>query len=142
MLRGQFSPRSAALTGEPGVDDSTRRTRLDDEALQHLRELDPTGANRLLERVFHAFETSAGRLMPQLRVAQETNNHLGVRYVSHTLKSASAHIGAIKLSCLCAEMEAMADLCVADGLPERIDQLTLEMTSVLEALRQFPGVHL
>ena len=39
---------------------------LDAEALGRLTALDPTGENRLLERVLNAFQASAARLVPQL----------------------------------------------------------------------------
>ncbi len=42
---------------------------LDAAALAQLRELDPTGANRLLERVVQAFDASLARLLPQLQQA-------------------------------------------------------------------------
>jgi hypothetical protein len=113
---------------------------LDAGALQRLRELDPTGANRLLERVFHAFETSAARLLPQMHEAHRAGDHAGVRHVVHTLKSSSASIGAIKLSQLCAEIEAMIRLETLDGLPARLDLMDRETAVVLKALKNVPGL--
>ncbi len=112
---------------------------LDAEALRKLRDLDPTGANRLLERVFAAFESSTARLMAQLREAHRTGDSAGVRHVAHTLKSSSASIGAVKLSQLCAEIESMIRKDTAEGLPERIEQMDHEAQAVLQALRQSPG---
>jgi len=113
---------------------------LDAGALQRLRELDPTGANRLLERVFQAFEASAARLLPQMHEAHRAGDHAGVRHVVHTLKSSSASIGAIKLSQLCAEIEAMIRLETLDGLPARIDLMDRETAVVLKALKNVPGL--
>ena len=112
---------------------------LDAGALQRLRELDPTGANRLLERVFQAFEASAARLLPQMHEAHRAGDHAGVRHVVHTLKSSSASIGAIKLSQLCAEIEAMIRLETLDGLAARIDLMDRETAVVLKALKNVPG---
>ena len=53
---------------------------LDAEALQRLSELDPTGANRLLERVFQAFEASALRLLPQMHEPSPRRTISGVRH--------------------------------------------------------------
>lgn len=39
---------------------------LDPEAVRRLRELDPTGGNKLLERVVNAFSNSLDRLLPDL----------------------------------------------------------------------------
>ena len=112
---------------------------LDAGALQRLRELDPSGANRLLERVFQAFEASAARLLPQMHEAHRAGDHAGVRHVVHTLKSSSASIGAIKLSQLCAEIEAMIRLETLDGLAARIDLMDRETAVVLKALKNVPG---
>jgi HPt (histidine-containing phosphotransfer) domain-containing protein len=113
---------------------------LDPEALERLAELDPTGKNRLVERVFQAFESSTQRLMPQLHAALSAGDHAGVRHVAHTLKSSSASIGAIKLSQLCAEIESMIRLESLDDLPDRIGRMDGEATVVLEALRRHPNV--
>ena len=113
---------------------------LDVEALARLRELDPTGANHLLERVFHAYTTSVGRLLPQMHEARRAGDTAGVRHVVHTLKSSSASIGAIKLSQLCAEIETMIRLETLDDLPARLDQMDRETAIVLQALVQVSGV--
>ena len=113
---------------------------LDLAALERLAELDPTGKNRLIERVFQAFESSTLRLMPQLHEAQHAGDHATVRHVAHTLKSSSASIGAIKLSQLCAEIEAMIRLESVGELPDRIGRMDDEIARVLQALRRHPGV--
>ena len=111
---------------------------LDPAALQRLHDLDPSGASRLVERVFKAFEDSIGRLRPQLLDAQARDDAAGVRHVAHTLKSSSASIGAIKLSGLCAEIETMTRDGQTDGLPGRIDELCAEIDAVLAALKPDP----
>ena len=80
-------------------------TLLDADALDRLRELDPTGKSRLLERVLRAFESSASRLAQQFREARSGGDMQGIRHVVHTLKSSSASIGALALARLCAEIE-------------------------------------
>jgi HPt (histidine-containing phosphotransfer) domain-containing protein len=108
---------------------------LDTDALQRLRELDPSGKSRLLTRVAHAFETSVERLMPDMRTAWESGDLQGVRHVAHTLKSSSASIGAIKLSTLCAEIESMIRLGSRDGLAVRVESMDRETAVVLQALK-------
>ena len=112
---------------------------LDVDALRRLAELDPTGASRLLQRVFGAFESSAQRMIPQLYAALGAGDLPGVRHVAHTLKSSSASIGAIKLSRLCAEIETMVRLETVDGLPGRIAEMDHETTAVLQELRRISG---
>ena len=108
---------------------------LDGEALQRLRELDPSGKSRLLVRVAQAFESSVERLMPDLRTAWQAGDLQGVRHVAHTLKSSSASIGAIKLSSLCAEIESLIRLESRDGLAVRVESMDRETAVVLQALR-------
>jgi hypothetical protein len=108
---------------------------LDPQALRRLRELDPSGANRLFERVVQAFEASTGRLMPQLDEAVAARHLPGVRHVAHTLKSSSASIGALKLSALCAEIEGMIRDDDVQGLGERVAAMHAETAVVRESLR-------
>jgi two-component system sensor histidine kinase/response regulator len=112
MLSHRFTPPAAAPEAEPGAAAAAPSTpsvpsMLDEQALQRLRDLDPDGQNRLLERIVQAFETSLGRLLPQLDEALLAGNDSGVRHVAHTLKSSSASIGALKLSALCADIEGL-----------------------------------
>ena len=112
---------------------------LDAQALERLRELDPTGQNRLLDRIFNAFEQSIGRLMPQLDAARAGADWQAVRHVAHTLKSSSASIGAIKLSQICADIETMVRQSQVQGLSERLDAMGAEVARVLVALRGLQG---
>lgn len=109
---------------------------LDAAALAGLRDLDPTGQNRLMERVFVAFRTSTARLVPQLLEAQRNADVQGVRYVAHTLKSSAASVGGMKLSSVCVELEA----CIRQGEPgdlgPQVQTLVSEVDSLLLALQQ------
>lgn len=113
-------------------------TTLDPAALQRLHDLDPSGASRLVERVFKAFEDSIQRLRPQLLDALARGDANGLRHVAHTLKSSSASIGAIKLSRLCAEMESMTRDGLTDGMADRTRELCAEIDAVLAALKPDP----
>ncbi len=108
---------------------------LDEEALARLRELDPKGENRLLERVLKAFETSVARLLPQLQDSRRLGDRAGIRHVAHTLKSSSASIGAVKLSQLCADIETMIRLEKIEDLDARVDAMAAEVEVVLQVLR-------
>ena len=116
-----------AIVPWPGV--------LDAQALERLRELDPTGQNKLLERVFKAFEASIARLMPQLDAAGAGEDWQTVRQVAHTLKSSSASIGALALSQLCAEVESRVRQSQLDALAQPLDALAAEIARVQRALR-------
>jgi hypothetical protein len=109
---------------------------LDAEAIRRLRELDPSGDNKLLERVVNAFSNSLDRLLPDLARAREgaTLDLNVVRHVSHTLKSSSASLGAMALSARCADIEAMARDGQVQGLPEQLDAMLQDIQQVRTAL--------
>jgi len=109
-------------------------TVLDAEALQRLRELDPDGRSRLLERVLRAFESSATRLGEQFRDARVRDDMATIRHVAHTLKSSSASIGALALARICAEIETSIRSNSLAGLPERCDAMDRELKAVLQAV--------
>lgn len=111
-------------------------TVLDPAALAGLRELDPHGLNRLLERVVRAFQSSLDRMVPQLVEAQARGDAAGVRHVAHTLKSSSASIGALRLSTLCAQLEAAVRAGSTDGLDAQVEALRAEVEAVRPALEQ------
>jgi HPt (histidine-containing phosphotransfer) domain-containing protein len=142
MLLRHLSPPSAPVPaddapgpGGPPAAPPAGPAVLDAAALERLRELDPKGANRLLERVMKAFETSVARLLPQLQEAQRVGDRNGIRHVVHTLKASSASIGALALSQQCAEIETRIRLGEADGLDARIEAVYAELEIVLKAVR-------
>ena len=108
---------------------------LDAQALDRLRELDPKGENRLIERVLQAFETSVARLGPQLEASRRSGDRAGIRHVAHTLKSSSASIGALTLSQQCASIEAMIRQESTEDLDGPLAALSAELDAVLQALR-------
>ena len=109
---------------------------LDAAALAGLRELDPTGQNRLMERLFIAFQTSTARLMPQLLESQRNADLQGVRHVAHTLKSSAASVGGTKLSGICADLEARIRLGQPGDLQPQVEALVEEVRNLLLALQR------
>jgi PAS domain S-box-containing protein len=134
MLTKHISPLAPADAGDSGSPSAPAAV-LDTESLNRLRDLDPNGENKLMERVVAAFENSITRLMPQLAEALSSNQLAGIRHVAHTLKSSSASIGALKLSKICADVESKARLQQTDGLAERASELQSEVEVVRVALK-------
>ncbi len=108
---------------------------LDPASLQRLHELDPQGANRVVERVLRAFEVSLTRLLPQASQALAQDDLETLRHVVHTLKSSSASVGALELSRCCSEIENRLRQLQVDDLAERLARLNAEGGRVLAAVR-------
>jgi len=107
---------------------------LDEAALARLRELDPTGANQLLQRVIQAYFGSLERFLPELTAARSPLDFAALRQIAHTLKSSSASLGALVLSNHCAKLELMARDLQADGIDAEIEAVLAELERVRAAL--------
>jgi HPt (histidine-containing phosphotransfer) domain-containing protein len=110
---------------------------LDAASLQRLRELDPNGDNRVIERVLSAFEGSLKRLLAQ--AADAPDDPATIRHVAHTLKSSSASVGALELSRRCAEIENRLRVAHLDELPLLLRGMHVEGQRVLVSVRAMLG---
>lgn len=109
---------------------------LDAAALANLAQLDPTGANRLMQRVLTTYRSSMARLLAQLAAARTQADPATMRLVTHTLKSSSASVGALGLAALCNDAERALRDGRTDGLPELLDLLVAESAWVDAAVLQ------
>jgi len=122
----------------PDIPQSTPRpaaTVLDEASLQRLRELDPQGTNRVVERVLRTFEGSLQRLLAQAAQATLTGDAESARHAAHTLKSSSASVGALALSRCCGEIETQLRTQPVAALHGLLDELQDEGQRVLRAVR-------
>jgi CheY-like chemotaxis protein/HPt (histidine-containing phosphotransfer) domain-containing protein len=148
MLTQHLQPRAPAPSDalpEPGPAEAEAAAAapvdagvLDTDTLARLRELDPGGTSRLLQRVLTAYENSVERMLPQLQDALRSGDRKGVFLVAHTLKSSSASLGALRLSRLCADVETFIRNEQEQGLETRVDGMRDELAVVLQALRKLP----
>ena len=130
MSAHQASP-STRLAAAPGA----ARAPLDAAALQRLHELDPGGANQVVERVMRAFEASLVRLLAQAEAARPGDDEAVLRHVAHTLKSSSASVGALELSRCCSEIENRLRSGRDDGLDVLLQAMHAEGQRVLVMVR-------
>jgi len=135
LLNKHLRKRAPAESCESGAPAAAAPV-LDPMALARLIELDPSGANHLLERVLQAFRTSVARLRPQADAARLSGDQAALRLVAHTLKSSSASIGAMHLSQLCAQIETAIRTASDDKLDDQLDALGTELDKVLAAIDQ------
>lgn len=111
-------------------------TVLDEQALARLRELDPGGNNHLLERVVGAFLKALEQQEDVLRQGLAPDPDLAaVRHVAHTLKSASASLGALSLSQRCADIEAAARAGEGPLLPALTSAVLVEIDAARQAMQ-------
>jgi HPt (histidine-containing phosphotransfer) domain-containing protein len=125
---------SPAGLGTLHAPSGAERGGLDAGALARLAELDPTGESRLVERVLQAFRASVVRLRPQLDAARRSGDRSAIRLVVHTLKSSSASIGALTLSQLCAQIEAVIRVDAAAELSAPLAALDTALDDALLAI--------
>jgi CheY-like chemotaxis protein len=78
---------------------------IDIKALDVIRALDSSGSGNLLEKVIQMFIETSPSLLTSLQEAARADDREALRKAAHTLKSASANIGALPLSDLCRELE-------------------------------------
>lgn len=136
MTLPSFSAPAAHADADAAVPGSGDAAVLDADALANLSQLDPTGANRLMRRVFTTYRSSMTRLLAQLAQARTQPDPAGQRLVVHTLKSSSASVGALALSQLCGEAEKALRDGQPDVVPALLDQLVAEAARVDAAVLQ------
>lgn len=132
-LNATLSPSITAASPSAGA---LPATVLDAKALAGLMQLDPTGANRLMQRVLTTYRGSLERLLSQLTHARQQSDMAALRLVTHTLKSSSASVGALALSALCGDAEKTIREGQLDELPSMLDHLAAEAARVDAAVLQ------
>jgi signal transduction histidine kinase/CheY-like chemotaxis protein len=80
---------------------------IEPKALAQIAEVDPDGSLGLLVRLLQAYLDSSRNAIEQVELAVAASNAENLRFAAHTLKSASAQIGALRVAKLCAELESL-----------------------------------
>lgn len=78
---------------------------LDENSLDQLRQLDPSGGRSFMVRVVGTYDRSLEKHVAEARQALVAGQWDAVARAAHTLKSASASVGALAFSQVCAEIE-------------------------------------
>jgi two-component system, sensor histidine kinase and response regulator len=81
---------------------------LDESVLGALRQLQRVGRPDIVKRTIDLYLENAPRLLKELEEGAATRDMALLRRASHTLKSNSANVGAIKLAARCRELEMLA----------------------------------
>jgi HPt (histidine-containing phosphotransfer) domain-containing protein len=91
----------AADAAPPGPEQS-----LDASSIEKLRALDPSAGSSFVSRVMSTYLRSLATQVEALGHAHEAQDLPGVAAAAHALKSASASVGALAFSRVCAALEA------------------------------------
>jgi HPt (histidine-containing phosphotransfer) domain-containing protein len=89
--------------------------RLDPRGLDQIRALQRPGAPSIVGKVIRIYLTSTPELLTAMRAGMVQRNSEAVRQAAHSLKSASANLGATGLAELCRALESQAR---GGGCPE------------------------
>ena len=99
-------------------------------ALEHIRALSRDDGDALVHKVIAAYVGEAPRQLHALRQALGDGDADSVRRVAHSLKSASANIGATHLASLCRELEQLGRSGNTDSGAPLLSDLATEFRSV------------
>lgn len=109
---------------------------LDRRVLAGLRRLDPQQDRQLISRVLATFRESMHRLLQQADSGLGRGDRAAIQLAVHTLKSASASVGAKPMASLCATIEAAVPAGDAASLGSMLEQLSGEVARVDRAVAQ------
>jgi signal transduction histidine kinase/DNA-binding response OmpR family regulator/HPt (histidine-containing phosphotransfer) domain-containing protein len=114
--------------------------RLDPQALDAVRALQRPGAPDMVRRIVGLYLESAAKLVPALREAAASGEGPAVRAAAHSLKSASANVGAMRLSVLCKELEGLAREGSLDTAQAKAAAIAAELDAVALVLAATTGL--
>jgi CheY-like chemotaxis protein len=103
-------------------------------ALDNIRALSRDGGDALVQKVVNAYVGDTPRHLSTLREAVEGMDAGCVRRVAHSLKSASANIGAARLATLCKELEQLGRADSVDGADRILTDMEHEFQTVRHSL--------
>jgi signal transduction histidine kinase/DNA-binding response OmpR family regulator len=127
----------AGSVGQPTVGaDGTSTAVLDPAALQQLRATMGAG---FLDELLSTFMEDSRELVGTMRRALAALDTDSFRRAAHSLKSNAASFGAMTLSSLAKDLEALARSGSLDGAAPRVERLAAECERVVRALREVEG---
>ncbi|MGB9901917.1 PAS domain S-box protein [Methanothrix sp.] len=107
---------------------------LDPMTLSRLRELQEPGEPDVVAELGEIFLSNAPSRIASMHEALEKNDPHALYRAAHSMKSASASIGALHLSRICAEIEELVREARLDGVEERLRALDSEFERVRREL--------
>ncbi|MGD9911645.1 Hpt domain-containing protein, partial [Methanothrix sp.] len=109
---------------------------LDPSALSKLRELQEAGEPDVVAELGEIFLSNAPSRIASMHEALKRNDPDTLHRAAHSMKSASANIGALRLSRICAEIEELVREARLDGVDEMLSALDEEFERVRRELNR------
>ena len=108
---------------------------IDAKTLQSLRQMAGAKASEVLEQVIDNYLAEAPQLLQAMRAAVATKDAAALHQAAHTLRSASANVGATPVCQLCKAVEAMSGAGSTAGALARVLQVEAAYATVKTALQ-------
>jgi two-component system sensor histidine kinase/response regulator len=146
-------PISGGLDGTKADDGSAPQQALPSEApapeaigfdpgpLGEIRALPGDRGHELAERVIHLYFETGAKLMESMDEAIEENDWGRLQHAAHTLKSSSAHVGAVTLANLCRELELGARNGHIENVGAQLSEIHRQFACVSRVLQDEMGRH-
>ncbi len=118
----------------PHVADARPPAVLDRAAVEGLHELARLRGHGLLDKIAQSYRSAAVEDLGAMRRAAQADDAPGVRRAAHSLKSASANIGATELAATCLALETLS--ATASGVSEPMIRLIEQSGALLHEVMQ------
>ena len=128
------SPPAPAAVRTPAPPQPARHDPVNLAALDNIRALSRAGGDALVQKVVAAFVGDTPRHLAALRQSLAAGDAEALRRIAHSLKSASANIGAARLAALCRDLEQCGRAGKVDGAAPLFAEMEREFLSVRESL--------
>ncbi|HTU68251.1 MAG TPA: response regulator [Steroidobacteraceae bacterium] len=122
---------------------AANKVTLDHSAIEAVRQLDPDGQDRLLQRLIALYRDDSSQLLADIDNGLKTSDADAIARAAHTLKSSSANLGATNVAAIARQIEHSARSGDIKDLAGSITKLRAQRTvalSELEALDASPKV--
>jgi CheY-like chemotaxis protein/HPt (histidine-containing phosphotransfer) domain-containing protein/two-component sensor histidine kinase len=113
---------------------------LDLQPLKDLRMLEKEGTPSFLRELVETFNQSTPERLSRMRKALDTRDAKDLTKTAHTLKTAAASLGAMSVSALCRELEALGKSGKLDESSELLGRLEREYGMAKAALEREAGI--
>jgi signal transduction histidine kinase/DNA-binding response OmpR family regulator len=121
---------------EAGEAKQTAPGSIDPKALNNIRALQRQGAPDMVSKVIHIYLKESLKFLQTLQDAVSAKDATALQKAAHSFKSSSANVGAVGLSELCRDMEAMGRENKTDNAAPLLSDIQAEYETVLAALTE------